>query len=74
MKNKLLLFLLIYLFLGNSLNAKNSFNRFDSKKYTSGSLIGIVTLDTVKKKNIAAKTAKVKAIIPAPLNNCGECL
>ncbi len=72
MKNKLLLFLLIYLFLGNSLNANNSINRLNFKKYSSANLIGIVSLDTVKKKNIVAKVLKVKALIPAPLTTAGS--
>ncbi|WPR72634.1 Ig-like domain-containing protein [Flavobacterium sp. NG2] len=69
MKNKLLLFLLVCTFFGNILNAKFSSNIFNSKKYISDNVVGLVSLDTVKKKGITAKT---NAIIPPPLTTAGS--
>jgi gliding motility-associated-like protein len=72
MKNKLLLFLLFFSFLGSSVIANNWEKISNNSKINSEfSTVGFV-LDTVKKSNKSLKTGKSLAIIPAPQTTAGS--
>jgi gliding motility-associated-like protein len=69
MKNKLLLILLFFSFLGSNSIAKNVENIVTNSKITLEFSTVFVVTDTVKKNN---KTSKSLAIIPAPLATAGS--
>ncbi|WP_366185023.1 gliding motility-associated C-terminal domain-containing protein [Flavobacterium ovatum] len=72
MKKKILIVFLIYLFLGEQLAAKKLINDFSSSVFNNEMALQSKVLDTVKKKNITAKSVGIKAIIPPPLTTPGS--
>ena len=72
MKNKLLLFLLFFLFLANKINAKNFDQALNNSKINFQLPLTVSLKDTIKKSNRTLKIAKAKAIIPVPQTTAGS--
>jgi gliding motility-associated-like protein len=72
MKNKLLLFLLFFSFLGSSLIGKNFDRTSANCEINSEFSTVVVRLDTVKKSSKTLKTGKSLAIIPPPQTTAGS--
>jgi gliding motility-associated-like protein len=70
MKNKLLLFLLFFLFLANKVNANNFEQSLNNSKINLRLAVNL--MDTIKKAKKTLKSAKVAAIIPTPLTTAGS--
>ncbi|MFV5703890.1 hypothetical protein ACM55F_18735, partial [Flavobacterium sp. XS2P12] len=72
MKNKLLLFLMFFSFLGNKISAKNFEETLNNSKINLQLALTVNLTDTIKKSNRTFKTAKSTAIIPSPLTTAGS--
>jgi gliding motility-associated-like protein len=72
MKNKLLLFLLFFSFLGNKISAKNFEQTLNNSKINLQLPFTVNLTDTIKKSSRALKTSKSTAIIPPPQTTAGS--
>jgi gliding motility-associated-like protein len=72
MKNKLLLFLLFFSFLGNSVFAESFTKTSTALKINWQQTKSLILKDTIKKSTKVGKTAKSAAIIPAPQTTAGS--
>ena len=72
MKNKLLLFLLFFSFLGSKLLAENFEKVISDSKANSELSTAKFVLDTVKKSNKVLNTGKSLAVIPPPQTTAGS--
>ncbi|MFE3869557.1 gliding motility-associated C-terminal domain-containing protein [Flavobacterium sp. LS2P90] len=72
MKNKLLLFLLFFSFLGNKVSARDFERTLNISKIDLEWSLTVNLRDTIKKSNKLLKTAKTTAIIPPPQTTAGS--
>jgi gliding motility-associated-like protein len=72
MKNKLLLFLLLHLLLGNNLNAKNLVDVVNTHIVNFEVGTTIIPTDTIKKYKKAARTSRTVALLAPPSTTAGS--